>query len=948
MDVDVAGKVHVIACGVLAVDLHAAAKRLGLAVEMHFLPGGLHATPDRLRDRLQETIDAVSALDGVARIVIGYGICGRGSVGLRARNVPLVVPRVHDCIALFLGSDARYREQAARHPGTYYIAAGWVEDKGEEGLGCKLGSDGDAVFDDEAFRQLLRDYGEDDARHIRHFMDSWTRNYTRAAFIDSGVGEAKQRYERIARRMAENYGWHYERLQGSHDLLEKTLTATVTDDEVLVVPPGAVTDFDAIRRKMTALCVQPPGAGGSESGKSPAPDTATQARDRRKGLGLGIDAGGTYTDAVLFDFDTHRVLAKTKAPTTPWDYTVGIREALAGLDATLLERAGLVAVSTTLATNAIVEGRGQTTGLLVMPPYGWRDVTGFKHSPMALIDGQVEIDGTVRVPVNREQVRQIARRMVAEQGVTAFAVGGFASHANPAHEQEVREIVRSETGLGVTCAYELSEELNYRVRAETAALNARIIPCLRSLLERLQAELASRRIEAPVMVVRSDGSMMSLAMALERPLETMLSGPAASVAGATWLAGLTDALVVDVGGTTTDTAVVRDGRVSLRAEGATIGGWQTHIPALDLGTLGLGGDSHVKADGGTLRFGPERVAPLAWLAATQPGTARALAWIDAHINPRDGKDEEVVLYALVGRPDGLTPSPGERDLLALLAERPYSAAEAATVLGKVHFSLLPWRRLVERSVVQRCALTPTDALHAAGTVRLWNTDAALSACTWHAKRAAQDLEGFVRTLTAAFERSLATELLKKQVAAEVDADGIESQPVARQFLHRALSGASDGYGVRIELSHPVVGVGAPAGCFVPGAARLLHTRAVIPEHADVANAIGAITGTVSLRRRVTISVNEHGIFRLGGVPDAPAFARIEEATAYGEAYLRELLGGLVRKAGAATHRVRIESRDSSARATAGDTVFIGRTLEGWACGEPGEGDDRPMATDVHP
>ncbi len=934
-------KVHVIACGVLAVDLHEVARRLGLSLEMHFLPGGLHATPEALRVRLQETIDAVSATDGVSRIVVGYGICGRGTVGLRARRVPLAIPCVHDCIALFLGSDVRYREQAARHPGTYYIAAGWVEEKGEQGMGRKLGSDGDVEFGDEAFRQLLRDYGEDDARHIRHFMDSWKRNYSRAAFIDSGVGEAKQRYERIARRMAEENGWQYERLEGSHDLLAKTLTATVSDDEVLIVPPGAVTDYDAIRRRMSALTVQDPADGGTDSGGFAEPGTEVRPCTGRKGVGLGIDAGGTYTDAVLFDFGANRVLAKTKALTTPWNYTEGIQAALAGLDDSLLEQVRLVAVSTTLATNAIVEGRGQKTGLLVMPPYGWREVKGFKHSPLELLEGQIEIDGTVRVPVNREQVRQVARRMVAEHGVAAFAVGGFASHANPAHEQEIRDLVAGETGLGVTCAYELSEELNYRVRAETAALNARIIPCLRALLDRLRTALQARRIQAPVMVVRSDGSMMNIELALERPLETMLSGPAASVAGATWLSGLSDALVVDVGGTTTDTAVVRNGLVELCTEGATIGGWQTHIPALNLGTLGLGGDSHARLEGDALRFGPERVAPVSWLVSARSGADKAIAWIHEHVNARQGSDEEVVLYATVGRPDGMMPSPDERLLLDLLAERPRSAAEAAVVLGKMHHSLLPWRRLVDGGVIQRCALTPTDALHAAGIIRLWNHEAAVSVCRWHAQRAGQDMEVFVRALIRAFERSLAAELLKKQMGSDVAVRGMESHPVARQLLDRALGGESSGYSVRIDLHHPVIGVGAPAGCFVPGAAELLHARAVIPEHADVANAIGAITGSVSLRRRVTISVNDQGIFRLGGVPDAPAFARIEDATAYGEDFLRGLLGDLARKAGAATNRVRVEARDSSARATAGETVFIGRTLEGWACGEPDVEDGSP-------
>jgi N-methylhydantoinase A/oxoprolinase/acetone carboxylase beta subunit len=657
----------------------------------------------------------------------------------------------------------------------------------------------------------------------------------------------------------------------------------------------------------------------------------------REGIGLGIDAGGTYTDAVLFDFGVGRVLAKRKALTTHWDYARGIGTALADLDPALLAQAKLVAVSTTLATNAIVEGRGQKAGLLVMPPYGWREVQGFKHAPLEIVDGQLEIDGSVRAPVNREQVRRIARKMVAEHGVGAFAVGGYASHANPAHEQAVKAHLVAETGLGVTCAHELSEGLNYRVRAETAALNARIIPCLKALLDRLRAALEAVGVTAPVMIVRSDGSMMSMALAAERPLETMLSGPAASVAGAAWLAGLSDALVVDVGGTTTDTAVVRGGVVDLCGAGATIGGWQTHIPALNLRTVGLGGDSHVRVERGVLRFGPERVAPVCWLAAVLAGTDQALDWVAAHVEPRHGSDEEVVLYATVGSPDGLTLTREEQALLALLKERPRSAAEAAAVMEKQHYSLLPWRRLVGAHVVQRCALTTTDALHVAGRIKLWNGRAAAALCEWHARRARQDVATFVRTLLLEFERRLAAELFKRQLAAESDVDGIDIQPAAMDLLNRALGSGVDGYRVRIELPHPVVGVGAPAGCLVPGAAGLLHAECIVPEHADVANAIGAITGSVALRRRVTVAVNEQGVFRLEGVPDAPAFTRIEAATAYGETYLRELLDALARKAGAVDPVVRIEIRDSAANASGGESIFIGRIIEGHAYGQPGLG-----------
>ncbi len=153
--------VHIIACGVLAHDLRHVAERLPVETTMEFLPGGLHARPDELRRRLQQRIDQASARFRGRRIVVGYGVCGLGTVGIHARNVALAVPRVNDCIALFLGSDAAYREQFGRYPGTYYVSAGWVDEKtGPQSLDDAPIHCGPECF---TFGQLVERYGEENA-----------------------------------------------------------------------------------------------------------------------------------------------------------------------------------------------------------------------------------------------------------------------------------------------------------------------------------------------------------------------------------------------------------------------------------------------------------------------------------------------------------------------------------------------------------------------------------------------------------------------------------------------------------------------------------------------------------------------------------------------------------------------------------------------------------------
>jgi hypothetical protein len=120
-------KPFVIACAVLALDIKYAAKKLGIDIGFKFLEGGLHDRPKVLREKLQAAINEISASGLGDRIVVGYGVCGRGTVGIKAKDIPLVLPKVHDCIALFLGGDAAYRREFKKYPGTYYISAGWYE-----------------------------------------------------------------------------------------------------------------------------------------------------------------------------------------------------------------------------------------------------------------------------------------------------------------------------------------------------------------------------------------------------------------------------------------------------------------------------------------------------------------------------------------------------------------------------------------------------------------------------------------------------------------------------------------------------------------------------------------------------------------------------------------------------------------------------------------------------
>ncbi len=929
-------RLHVIACGVLALDLKHAAEQLGLDVSMEFLPGGLHATPKELRRQLQAAIDDASDKRKGDMIAVGYGICGLGTVGLHARNVPLAVPRVNDCIALFLGSDAAYHEQFQKFPGTYYISAGWVEENAAP-IGQSADDDLPLPQRDEEFERMVAEHGRDNADAIRYFMNSWQRNYQRAALIDTGAPGKRERYADIARRMAEGYGWQYEELIGTGELLEKLLRQRHTDADILIVPPHHVTDYDPAGKTLTARPVWQAQEDSPTTrtiiSAAPAAAAGEGSEDRPVLVGLGIDAGGTYTDAVLYDFQTATVLDKAKALTTKWDYTIGINEALAALSSPRLGEVDLVAVSTTLATNAIVEGRGQAVGLLIMPPYGRYDEGDISHRPLAVIDGQLEISGEQRCPIDPEQVRRIAREMIDQHAIGAFAVTGFASHDNPEHEQQVKAILRSEFNLPVTCGHEVSETLNYRVRAVTAALNARIIPCLESLLEHVQECISQRGIAAPCMVVCSNGSLMSVGMAREKPIETILSGPAASAAGASFLSGRPDALVVDMGGTTTDTAVIRAGMVRTCTEGASVGGWRTHVKALDLRTLGLGGDSLIAWEKRKLEIGPRRVAPIAW-ALADCDDHTSLDWIEEHLDDFDISTGGMSLISLNGYHEGLALDDRERRIVDLLTERPHSLHELAMRTDSVAWQFLPLTRLEEHHAIQRSGLTPTDLLHATGKVALWNTDAARRACELVAHLFGSTPDELAAEVLDQVVRKLAIELLKKQLAEQTDADELEASPNAMALVDNMLAGGNDEYRVRIQFKRPVIGVGAPVHFFLPQAAAMFEAECIIPPDADVANAIGAITSMVRIHRRAQIAPNEHGTYSVHGLSGNPTFTELDKATAYATGELAKQVRELAHQAGTSQMTVEITASDHVAEMAEEGRLFVGRTVDASLVGRP--------------
>jgi len=224
----------VLTCEALARTIYAVAATTSHTVSIRLFRQGLHNHPKNLRQVLQEQIDAIEK-DECEAILLAYGMCGTSTVGLTARNISLVIPRAHDCITLYLGSHHRYQEEFDRHPGTYWYSVDYME-RAEPGASLALGAAGTEELESQ-YEAYVEKYGRETADMLIEEMRKWTQHYTRAAFIDTGLGD-NARYEKMAQDKAAQEGWIFERKEGNRRLLEMLINGNWDEEEFLIVPPG--------------------------------------------------------------------------------------------------------------------------------------------------------------------------------------------------------------------------------------------------------------------------------------------------------------------------------------------------------------------------------------------------------------------------------------------------------------------------------------------------------------------------------------------------------------------------------------------------------------------------------------------------------------------------------------------------------------------------------------
>jgi N-methylhydantoinase A/oxoprolinase/acetone carboxylase beta subunit len=663
---------------------------------------------------------------------------------------------------------------------------------------------------------------------------------------------------------------------------------------------------------------------------------------------IGLDTGGTYTDAVALDAG-QRVLASAKALTTHWDLSLGLGAGLRAVLAALPPgtdrgQISLVSVSTTLATNAVVENRfSSVCTILVGFDERMVERSGLRRAGGGVIvhvPGGHEATGDEAAPLDEAAVDAAVSEFGAQ--VEAFAVAAMFSVRNPAHERRVRELIRARCAKPVTCSFELSSQLDAPKRALTAALNARLTPQIHHLLDALAGVLTREGISAPVMIVKGDGSLIKAEVALEYPVETVLSGPAASVVGAGFLSGLEDFAVADMGGTTTDVAVVSGGAPLVRGEGAVIGGWRTMVEAIDVHTCGLGGDSEVHIDRDAhLRVGPRKVMPLSLLAARFPEVLTELrrlasgervahfaAWF-AHRNPTDAPPASLDRV--------------EQRVWEALGPAPRSLAEVARTSPGAEAV----RRLVDRGLATLAGFTPSDALHVLGRQQDWSVEAArlgaavlaLEERNAGARREAVSPEALCQRVYEHVVREGARVVIECALAQD---PGVEPHhgrwgPLGR-LLEDVISGRPFSRLVEgaLRLGTPLVAIGAPAGAYFPEIARRLGATLRVPEHAAVCNAVGAAVGVVAATCEILVNQPAFKVFRVHTPAGNRDYADSAEAIEEARRVSREQALVAAARAGAAEPRLETLVSERRARGGPGDDgdYLAEATIRTTATGRP--------------
>lgn len=616
-------------------------------------------------------------------------------------------------------------------------------------------------------------------------------------------------------------------------------------------------------------------------------------------LGIGIDTGGTYTDAVIYDFSSESVVCSSKARTTHDFLEEGIINALNQLDQSYFDKIEIVALSTTLATNACVENRGGRAKLIF---FGVDkkvfDMVGKNYGlvnkdEVYLCDNASDFNGsTAEEPDWDKLFDNLADWLKDAQGLGIVEV--FAMNNGAMLEKKAKEQVSKKYDIPVVCGHELFYELNSIQRGSSTLLNAKLIPIIQEFIESIKKALKEKGIDAPIAIIRSDSTKMSEQYSMMKPVETILSGPASSVTGGINCTKETDCLIVDMGGTTTDISIVKNG-VPLNADsGVRIGSWKTFVHGVFIDTFGLGGDSGIRVEHGRPVLLSQRRIPFCVASKKWPCIKEQLNELI-----ENGRYHSHPLYEfLVLQKDiknTLIYSDDEIELCSILKKEPMLIEKAALAVGRDVYTINT-KRLEAEGIIIRIGLTPTDIMHVKGDFTQFDTDAPKLAleyildCILEETGLEIEQDEFCDMVYESVKLKLYENIVRILLCdryPDIFKNKMDEQ-ITSLIQNSFKDREQDNIPALFKTDFSLVGIGAPTHIFLPDVAKALKTRCVIPENAKVANAIGAVVSNIRSVHQIEIRAEYDGSYLIFGPEGKVKESDISKALLYAEEKAKEV------------------------------------------------------------
>ncbi|NYT19013.1 MAG: hydantoinase/oxoprolinase family protein, partial [Methanosarcinales archaeon] len=505
------------------------------------------------------------------------------------------------------------------------------------------------------------------------------------------------------------------------------------------------------------------------------------------------------------------------------DLLPGIQNAFDGLDQSILKQVKLVSVSTTLATNTILEKTGYPVGLILVGKTDTPKNSAIKY--YISVSGGHSSGGNETAPLDIDSVKEFVEAV--KNKVSAFAVSSYFSVRNPEHELKVKEIITELTGMPVICGHELSQSLGAYDRGITAFLNAQLLPIANQFMNTVASEVERRGIKAKLMMLKCDGSIVGMQEALKHPIESIFTGPAASLVGAAYLSKEPSCVVIDVGGTSTDVSLTVNGLPQISDTGAIVGGWQTKVEAIKMETSAMGGDSHVWIMNHVLSIGPRRVVPLCVAATKYPEIIKKLKQGQSISRIKLGENIQPTKFFVRTGQKPIELTQREEELLNRIGDEPLSVSEIY-LERRIMPSPMLLDSLIQKRLIQTIGFTPTDALHVLGDYNEWSTEASIIGAEQLCIFADMEVKDLCLEIKRKVAKNMALNLLS-YLMETVDAKEIEK-------------GLDGDFFAGFKVDVPVVLLGGPVRAYTEEIKKFVDAEILLPEHAEVGNAVGALAG----------------------------------------------------------------------------------------------------------